>query len=156
MRRTAAEHAAVNFGAAKRSKLSAVAVTEINEVENMTDTAAATTDTQKRANFSALTVGNPNGVNKISPSLASAKPGTARKLVIKNFRSKHRPWDHLTSKSAGTDLRRSTVSVNLRLAVCLRGLRHPFSNTVSRDLRYQASRLRQGRILVAINNTKLT
>ncbi|XP_071860494.1 cullin 4 isoform X1 [Bombus fervidus] len=89
VKRTAADHAAVlNFGAAKRSKLSAVAVTEINEIENMTDTAATTTDTQKRANFSALTVGNPNGVNKISPSLASAKPGTARKLVIKNFKNK--------------------------------------------------------------------
>ncbi|OAD56053.1 Cullin-4B [Eufriesea mexicana] len=89
VKRTAADHAAVlNFGAAKRSKLSAVAVTEINEIENMTDTAAATTDTQKRANFSALTVGNPNGVNKISPSLANAKPGTARKLVIKNFKNK--------------------------------------------------------------------
>ncbi|KOX71193.1 Cullin-4B [Melipona quadrifasciata] len=89
VKRTAADHTAVlNFGAAKRSKLSAVAVTEINEIENMTDTAAATTDTQKRANFSALTVGNPNGVNKISPSLASAKPGTARKLVIKNFKNK--------------------------------------------------------------------
>ncbi|KOC61411.1 Cullin-4B [Habropoda laboriosa] len=89
VKRTAADHTAVvNFGAVKRSKLSAVAVTEINEIENMTDTAAATTDTQKRANFSALTVGNPNGVNKISPSLASAKPGTARKLVIKNFKNK--------------------------------------------------------------------
>lgn len=89
VKRTAADHTAVlNFSAAKRSKLSAVAVTEINETENMTDTAAATTDTQKRANFSALTVGNPNGVNKISPSLASAKPGTARKLVIKNFKNK--------------------------------------------------------------------
>ncbi|XP_071553163.1 cullin-4A [Temnothorax nylanderi] len=61
----------------------------------MTDTAAATaaaaaaaTDTQKRANFSALTVGNPNGVNKISPSLANAKPGSAKKLVIKNFKNK--------------------------------------------------------------------
>lgn len=95
VKRTAADHAAVlNFGAAKRSKLSAVAVTEINEIENMTDMAAATTDTQKRANFSALTVGNPNGVNKISPSLASAKPGTARKLVIKNFKSKQ---DHGTT-----------------------------------------------------------
>lgn len=95
VKRTAADHAAVlSFGAAKRSKLSAVAVTEINEIENMTDTAAATTDTQKRANFSALTVGNPNGVNKISPSLASAKPGTARKLVIKNFKSKQ---DHGTT-----------------------------------------------------------
>lgn len=88
----AADHtAALNYGAAKRSKLStataaAVAVTEIDEIENMTDTAA--TDTQKRANFSALTVGNPNGVNKISPSLTSAKPGTTKKLVIKNFKNK--------------------------------------------------------------------
>lgn len=89
VKRTAADHAAlVNVGAAKRSKLSAVPVTGIDGIENMTDTASATTDTQKRANFSALTVGNPNGVNKISPSLASAKTGTARKLVIKNFKSK--------------------------------------------------------------------
>ncbi|KAG7205670.1 hypothetical protein KM043_007620 [Ampulex compressa] len=92
VKRTAAEHTAVlSFGgsaAAKRSKFSAVAVTEVEGIENMTDTAAATTETQKRANFSALTVGNPNGVNKISPSLASAKPGSARKLVIKNFKNK--------------------------------------------------------------------
>lgn len=58
-----------------------------DEIENsMTDTATATA--QKRANFSALTVANPNGINKISPNLANAKPGSARKLVIKNFKSK--------------------------------------------------------------------
>lgn len=56
---------------------------------NMTDTATAAANTQKRANFSALAVANPNGVSKISPSLAISKPGSARKLVIKNFKSKH-------------------------------------------------------------------
>lgn len=86
--------------AAKRSKLSssssavtatattAVNCNEIDEIENMSDTAATTNNTQKRANFSALTVGSPNNVNKLSSSLANAKPGSARKLVIKNFKSK--------------------------------------------------------------------
>lgn len=56
-----------------------------NEIENsMTDTAT----TQKRANFSALSVANANSINKISPNVANAKPGSARKLVIKNFKSK--------------------------------------------------------------------
>lgn len=95
--------AVLNYGADKRSKLSTTtavgAITEIDEIENMTDTVNAATDTPKRANFSALTVGNPNGVNKISPNLASAKPGSAKKLVIKNFKSK-RVIDYLTSKSA--------------------------------------------------------
>ncbi|XP_015188193.1 PREDICTED: cullin-4A-like isoform X1 [Polistes dominula] len=94
VKRTSAEQTAVlNFVAAKRSKLSSkVSLTEIDNIEKMTDTAAATTattdTTQKRANFSALTVANPNGVSKISPSLATAKPGSARKLVIKNFKNK--------------------------------------------------------------------
>jgi len=94
---------------------------EINTIRGneiiMTDTAAATAaaaaaaaaaaDTQKRANFSALTVGNPNGVNKISPSLANAKPGSAKKLVIKNFKSKRRSArsnPDLTSNISCSDL----------------------------------------------------
>ncbi|KYM98338.1 Cullin-4B, partial [Cyphomyrmex costatus] len=86
--------------AAECCKLAAVSIAHPDETDAiridkiiMTDTAsaaaaAATADTQKRANFSALTVGNPNGVSKISPSLANAKPGSAKKLVIKNFRNK--------------------------------------------------------------------
>lgn len=50
--------------------------------KSMTDT---TTNNQKRANFSALS--NPNGVNK-NPALVNAKPGAAKKLVIKNFKEK--------------------------------------------------------------------
>lgn len=60
--------------------------TRIEDIENMTDTAA---NSQKRANFSALTVTNPNGVNKISTSITNAKPGSAKKLIIKNFKSKY-------------------------------------------------------------------
>jgi len=83
--------------AARRCKL-AVDTVQLDEIDVirrdkiiMTDTAApAATDTQKRANFSALTVSNPNGVNKISPSLVNAKPGSAKKLVIKNFKSKRK------------------------------------------------------------------
>lgn len=41
----------------------------------------------KRPNFS-LAVANPNGVNKITTSLATGKPGTAKKLIIKNFKGK--------------------------------------------------------------------
>ncbi|KAL0268902.1 UNVERIFIED_CONTAM: hypothetical protein PYX00_010685 [Menopon gallinae] len=47
--------------------------------ENMTDT------TQKRENFSAL-IPNPNGVNKNSASFISSKPGSAKKIIIKNFK----------------------------------------------------------------------
>ncbi|XP_012281134.1 cullin-4A [Orussus abietinus] len=83
-RSASGDHTVFTF--AKRNKHSATA-SKIDEIENMTDTAAAT-NTQKRANFSALTVANPNGVNKISPSLANAKPGSAKKLVIKNFKNK--------------------------------------------------------------------
>ena len=97
----AADHTAVleYASAAECCKLAAaVSIAHPDEIDAirvdeiiMTDTAsaaAAAADTQKRANFSALTVGNPNGVSKISPSLTNAKPGSAKKLVIKNFRSK--------------------------------------------------------------------
>lgn len=50
--------------------------------EVMTDTT-----TQKRANFSALN-SNPNGMNKNSTSLLASKPGSAKKLIIKNFKGK--------------------------------------------------------------------
>ncbi|EEB20367.1 Cullin-4A, putative [Pediculus humanus corporis] len=43
------------------------------------------TTTQKRANFSALN-SNSNGVNKNSNSLLVSKPGSAKKLIIKNFK----------------------------------------------------------------------
>ena len=46
---------------------------------DMTDTA-----NQKRPNFSALT-SNPNGINKAA-TLLNTKPGSAKKLVIKNFK----------------------------------------------------------------------
>ena len=71
-------------------EIDAIRVDEIimTDTASAAATAAAAADTQKRANFSALTVGNPNGVSKISPSLTNAKPGSAKKLVIKNFRSK--------------------------------------------------------------------
>lgn len=54
----------------------------------MAEAAAATSPANaqnKRPNFS-LAVANPNGVNKITQSLATGKPGTARKLIIKNFK----------------------------------------------------------------------
>ncbi|KAG8229663.1 hypothetical protein J437_LFUL008596 [Ladona fulva] len=79
--------------------------------ETMTDTS------QKRPNFSALS--NPNGMSKNS-TLVNAKPGAAKKLVIKNFKEKpklpenyqEQTWDKLkeavvaiqTSKSIGYSL----------------------------------------------------
>lgn len=57
-------------------------VVDRHETESMTDTNA-----QKRPNFSALANPGPNGVNKIAPSLAGPKPGAAKKIVIKNFKS---------------------------------------------------------------------
>ena len=50
-----------------------------------TTAASAGNGGNKRPNFS-LAVANPNGVNKITQSLATGKPGTAKKLVIKNFK----------------------------------------------------------------------
>ena len=42
-------------------------------------------DSQKKANFSALTNPN-NGFKSHSSPLANSKPGSAKKLVIKNFK----------------------------------------------------------------------
>ncbi|XP_071441003.1 cullin-4A [Hetaerina americana] len=79
--------------------------------EAMTDTS------QKRPNFSALS--NPNGVSKNS-TIVNVKPGSAKKLIIKNFKEKPKlpenyqehTWDKLkeaviaiqTSKSIGYSL----------------------------------------------------
>lgn len=49
------------------------------KLEEMTDT------TQKRANFSALQPTS-NGVNRTIPNFVNLKPGSAKKLVIKNFK----------------------------------------------------------------------
>lgn len=43
------------------------------------------TDSQKRANFSALSSPN-NGLNRHASPLANSKPGAAKKIVIKNFK----------------------------------------------------------------------
>lgn len=43
--------------------------------------------TQKKANFSAVN-SNPNGMNKNGAGLLGSKPGSAKKLVIKNFKGK--------------------------------------------------------------------
>lgn len=46
------------------------------------------TDSQRRANFSAISSSS-NGLNKHVSPLANNKPGATKKLVIKNFRGKH-------------------------------------------------------------------
>ena len=62
---------------------------EANDFENMADAATGTTQSSKRPNFSALSCPGPNGVNnKLSSTVANAKPGTAKKLIIKNFKGK--------------------------------------------------------------------
>lgn len=53
-------------------------VKEHEDNSKMTDT--------KRPNFSAI--GGPNGVNKNVSPLTNNKPGSAKKLVIKNFKGK--------------------------------------------------------------------
>jgi cullin-4 len=72
--------------AAKRPKYN---FTKGESVDNTMTDAAATSPGNgaqtKRPNFS-LAVANPNGVNKITQSLATGKPGTAKKLIIKNFK----------------------------------------------------------------------
>lgn len=45
------------------------------------------TDSQRRANFSAISSPS-NGLNKHVSPLANNKPGATKKLVIKNFRGK--------------------------------------------------------------------
>ena len=61
--------------------------------KRMTDTAASSPGSAKRANFS-LAVTNPNGVSKMSPGVGAVnKPGTAKKLIIKNFKGE--PIIHL-------------------------------------------------------------
>ena len=45
------------------------------------------TDAQKRANFSALTAPS-NGFNRHNSPVNATKPGSAKKLVIKNFKGK--------------------------------------------------------------------
>jgi hypothetical protein len=47
--------------------------------ENMTDTA-----NERKANFSALN--SPNGVTRSNTPVVNSKPGTAKKLVIQNFK----------------------------------------------------------------------
>ncbi|XP_075233766.1 cullin 4 [Lycorma delicatula] len=67
------------------------------KLEEMTDTS------QKRANFSALQPTS-NGVNRTIPSIVNLKPGSAKKLVIKNFKEKpklpenyqEKTWEKLT------------------------------------------------------------
>lgn len=67
------------------------------KLEDMTDTS------QKRANFSALQPTS-NGVNRTIPNIVSLKPGSAKKLVIKNFKEKpklpenyqEKTWEKLT------------------------------------------------------------
>ena len=46
------------------------------------------TDSQKRANFSALPSPGSNGVHRHASPLNSSKPGTTKKLVIKNLKGK--------------------------------------------------------------------
>ena len=46
------------------------------------------TDAQKRANFSALTAPN-NGFNRHNSPVNANKPGSAKKLVIKNFKGEN-------------------------------------------------------------------
>ena len=56
-----------------------------NNKKHKADPKDEMTDSQKKANFSALT--NPsNGFNRHTSPLVNSKPGTTKKLVIKNFK----------------------------------------------------------------------
>ncbi|XP_071163258.1 cullin-4A-like [Mytilus edulis] len=75
------------------------------------------TDSQKRANFSALT--NPsNGINRHASPLANSKPGSTKKLIIKNFKEKPRlpdnfqalTWDKLAESVQAIHTSRSINS----------------------------------------------
>lgn len=72
----------------KKRKLS----DQISSVNKRTKISAADspamTDSQKRANFSALPSPGSNGVHRHASPLNSTKPGTTKKLVIKNLKGR--------------------------------------------------------------------
>ena len=49
------------------------------------DSASKMTDSHKKANFSAIT-NSTNGFNRHTSPVVNSKPGSAKKLVIKNFK----------------------------------------------------------------------
>ena len=75
------------------------------------------TDSQKRANFSALTSPS-NGINRLASPLANSKPGSTKKLIIKNFKEKPKlpdnfqtlTWDKLAESVQAIHTSRSIKS----------------------------------------------
>lgn len=64
-------------------------VSSVNKrTKSNTEDSPAMTDSQKRANFSALPSPGSNGVHRHASPLNSNKPGTTKKLVIKNLKGK--------------------------------------------------------------------
>ncbi|XP_046414629.1 cullin-4A isoform X2 [Neodiprion virginianus] len=114
VKRSVPTDSVVNFNhSAKRARHpngttgSSATAGQLEEIENMTDSAA---NTQKRANFSALTVASPNGVNKISANATNAKPGSAKKLIIKNFKNKPKLPDNYQERT-WEKLREAVVAI---------------------------------------------
>ena len=72
----------------KKRKSSGNSPTSLQPAKKLKEDSTITmTESQKRANFSALT--NPsNGLNRHASPLLNNKPGAAKKLVIKNFKGK--------------------------------------------------------------------
>ena len=73
----------------KRRRLNDTNISPVHKRIKDSDNHTDMTDSQKRANFSALSSPGTNGISRHASPLASNKPGTTKKLVIKNFKGKH-------------------------------------------------------------------
>ena len=70
----------------KKRRLSDSSISPLHKRIKDTENPADMNDSQKRANFSALASPGTNGISRHASPLASNKPGTTKKLVIKNFK----------------------------------------------------------------------
>lgn len=84
----------------------------IKDCENPTDM----TDSQKRANFSALSSPGTNGISRHASPLTSNKPGTTKKLVIKNFKEKPKLPDNYQQETWGK-LREAVDAIHTSRAI---------------------------------------
>lgn len=72
----------------KKRRLSDSSISPVHKRIKDSENPADMTDSQKRANFSALASPGTNGISRHASPLTSNKPGTTKKLVIKNFKEK--------------------------------------------------------------------
>ncbi|XP_052215829.1 cullin-4A-like [Dreissena polymorpha] len=76
------------------------------------------TDSQKRANFSAIPSPGSNGVHRHASPMGTNKPGTTKKLVIKNFKEKPKLPENYQQETWGK-LREAVDAIHASRAICL-------------------------------------